>query len=402
MLESQSLQLKLSEIRQKINGLGDGDEVEYRAEEMDALTLEYRQLESKYRVAVIRESEEIEATPTGDLDSEKREMRGMETSLELRNYIHSAMTDEALTGTEAEYNAANLLSGVGTAMPWMALLSPEERAEMRAATTAPANSDTVVRSILGRVFSASAADHLGVTSQMVPVGSTNFPVLTNGAIPANAAAAGAADETAATLTPNVLDPLRLTASYRMRREDLAKLTHMEDTLRMDLAGAMMESRDKGIIAGDGSAPNVNGFLSELTNPTNPSAEATFGDYASARASKVDGRYAMSEDDVKLVVGVDTYTHAAKIYQTGSGISALSRLNAKVSAHVTAAGNNNIQANIASLSMGRAVCPMWPAIELIRDIYSHSNKSEIVLTATALWNFKVLDESGFSLIEFKLA
>ena len=80
MKESESIQLKLSELRQKINSFGVGDdEVEYRAEEMDALTSEYNQLESRYRVAVIKESAEIEQTPTEDLDSEGRESRAMET-----------------------------------------------------------------------------------------------------------------------------------------------------------------------------------------------------------------------------------------------------------------------------------------------------------------------------------
>ena len=262
MRESESIQLKLSELRQKINSFGVGDdETEYRAEEMDALTSEYNQLESRYRVAVIKESAEIEQTPTEDLDSEIRESRAMETNLEVRNYLHAALVDAPLEGREKEYNDSLRLDGVGTLLPWIALLSPEARAELRAATTAPSDSDTQVHSILGRVFAHSAADYLGVVSPLVPVGSSNFPVLTGGVVPANAADDGASNESAATLTANELDPLRLTASYRMRRTDLAKLKMMEDSLRLDLQGAAMEARDKGVIAGDGSAPNVNGFLS---------------------------------------------------------------------------------------------------------------------------------------------
>ena len=403
MKESESIQIKLSELREKINTLSDSEE--YRQEEADALTTEYRELESKYRVALIRDSEEIESTPTGDMDAEGRELRSMETGLEVRNYIHAAITDTPLTGREAEYNVANKLTGVGTSLPWIALLSPEERAELRAATTAPSDSDVTVRSILGRVFASSAADYLGVVSPMVPVGAANFPVLTGGVVPANADDSGAADETAATLTPNVLDPVRLTGSYRMRREDLGKLAMMEDSLRMDLTGAIMEARDKGAIAGTGTAPEVVGFLATanavLTDPTNPSAESEFSDYASAKASLVDGRYAMSSDDVRIVCGKETYVHASKIYQTGSGVSALEKFGARVSAHVTAPASN-IQKAIASRSTGRALSPLWPAIELIRDIYTGANKGEVVITASALWNFKILDSSGYSLLEFKLA
>ena len=403
MLESQKLQMRLSEIRERLNTMGDGgdDETEFRAEEADGLTLEYRQAESRYRVALVKEAAEIESTPTGDLDGEGKESRALELELECRHYVQSALADAPLEGREREYNDANKLFGVGTQLPWAALLSPEARAEMRAATVAPDTADTHTRSILGRVFARSCADYLGVVSPMVPVGAANFPVLSGGVVPANAAAAGTANETAATLTANVLEPIRLPASYRMQYESINKLAAMEDALRVDLAGAIEEARDAGIIAGDGTAPNVNGFLSELTDPSNPSAVAVFADYASARAGLVDGKHAMSEDDVRLVVGKQTYRHAAGIYQSGSGVSALDRLKARVSAHVTAPASD-IQRAIASMSQGRAVAPMWPSIGLIRDPYTGASKGEVILTATALWNFKILDESGYALLEFRLA
>ena len=84
MKESENIQLKLSELRQKINAFGGDDETEYRAEEMDAMTNEYQTLESRYRMAVIKESAEIECTPTEDLDGEKRESRTMEYDLEVQ------------------------------------------------------------------------------------------------------------------------------------------------------------------------------------------------------------------------------------------------------------------------------------------------------------------------------
>ena len=401
MLESQTIQLRMSELRQKINEFGDDETVEFRAEVLDSMTTEYRQLESKFRAALVKESAEIESTPTGDLDGEGRESRALEQLIEVRHYIESALNDAPLSGEAREYNDANRLIGVGTQLPWAALLSPEARAEMRAATTAPDTSDVNTRSILGRVFARSCADYLGVASPMVPAGSSNFPVLSGGVAPANAAAAGAADETAAVLTANVLEPIRLPASYRMQYESINKLAMMEDSLRLDLAGAIEEARDKAIIAGDGTAPAVNGFLNELTDPTNPSSESSFSDYASARAGLVDGKHAMSEDDVRLVVGVATYAHASTKFHSGSGLSGLERMKARVSAHVTAPASN-IQRAIASRSMERAVAPMWPAIGLIRDVFSGAAKGEIVLTATVLWNFKILDESGFSLLEFKLA
>ena len=407
MLESQNIQLRLSEIRERLNAFGNDDDIEYRQEEADALATEYRQLESKYRVALIRESEEIESTPTPELDGEGRESRAMELDLEIRNYVTAALNDFPLEGREREYNDALKLSGVGTQLPWVALLSPEERAELRAATVAPSDADMSVRGILGRVFAASAADHLGVVSPMVPQGAANFPVLSGGASPGTVAAGADADETEAKITPVVLDPRRLTASYRIRQEDIHKLAMLEDSLRLDLAGAMMESRDKAVFNGNGASPNVSGFLdtasddAALTAPDDPTAVAAFAAYASARAKLVDGRHAMSADSVRVVCGAQTYSHASELYQAGSGASAIEKFNPRVSAHIPAPASN-IQTAVASRSVGRAVSVMWASIALIRDIYTGASKGEIVITATALWNFAILDAAGFSLLKFKLA
>ena len=394
MLESQKLQMRLSEIRERLNTMGGDDETEYRAEDADALTTEYREAESRYRVALVKEAAEIEATPTGDLDGEGKESRALELEIECRNYVQSALSDAPLEGREKEFNTANGLFGIGTQLPWAALLSPEARAEMRAATVAPDTGGTNSRSILGRVFAKSAADFLGVVSPMVPAGSANFPVLSGGVVPANVEAAGAANETAAILTANVLDPIRLPASYRMQYESIQKLAMMEDSLRVDLQGAIEEARDKAIIAGDGTAPAVEGFLAALTNPTNPSAESAFADYASARAGLVDGRFAMSEDDVRLVVGKETYKHAAGIYQTGSGVSALDRLKARVSAHVTAPASN-IQKAIASMSHGAGGVSDVGECGLDSRPLHRSIQGRNRLDRNRSLEFQILDESGFS-------
>lgn len=415
MLESATIQMRMSELRQKINNLDSGDgETEYRYEEADALTKEYNALESKYRVALIKESAEIEATPTGDLDSEMRESRSMELQLETRAYIGALLTDSALTGKEAEYNASlGILGGGGgmVNMPWAALLSSEARAEHRAATTAPSDSAMQVRSILGRIFARSSAAFLGVSMPIVSVGDANFPIISasSGVSPANAAAGAVVDETAAVINSNVLEPRRLGASYRLRLEDINRLAMMEDALRLDLVSAFEEARDGAIFNGDGQAPNVSGLLdvtgdeAKLTAPDDPSAVATFADYASARAKLTDGRYANSAADVALVIGVDTNAHAAGIFQSGSGVAALDRLAARVSAHIPAKDStSSIQLAVASRAMGRAVAPTWPAISLVVDRITNANKGEVLITGNSLWNFVVLDSEAYKLLKFKLA
>ena len=414
MLESQSIQMKLSELRQKINAYGADDDTEYRAEEMDALTNEYNTLESRYRMALIRESELIEETPTPELDGEKRESRQLELDIETRAYISALLNDGGLEGREKEYNdSLGIVGGGGGVinMPWAALLSPEARAEHRAVSVAPSDSAMQVRSILGRIFARSSAAYLGVSMPIVGVGDVNYPIISasSGVSPANVAAGAAVDETAAVIKATVLEPRRLGATYRLRVEDANRLAQMEDSLRLDLAASIEESRDAAIFKGDGASPNVSGLLdvigdeAKLTAPDDPTAVADFAAYASAKAMLVDGRYAVSAEDVALVVGVDTYGHAATLFQAGSGIAALDRLGGRVSAHIPAKdGTSNVQLAVASRAMGRAVAPTWPAVALVIDRITAAKNGEILITATSLWNFSIIDSEAYKLLKFKLA
>ena len=399
MLKSQKLQLDMSEKRQAINAMSAQEE--YEIDALDGLNSEYRNLEIRFQSALIEEAAEAEAMPTDSLDSEGREVRHLEEGVEVRHYLEAALNDFPLDGREKELQDALGLAGVGTQVPWIALLSPEQRVEVRAATTAPSDSDVVVANVLGRVFASGAGAYLGVNFPAVPVGAANYPVLSAGVSPANAEGSAAANQTAATLTANVLDPTRLTAEYLIRYEDLNKFRMMEEALRADLQGAMTEAADAQIIAGDGTSPNVSGFSNALTAPDNPSDVADFAAYASTRAKQVDGRYAQNEDGVKILVGAATYQHASALYQSGSGVSALSRLMPKVSPHIADAASN-IQAAYACRSMNRAVAPMWPSISLIRDSVSGSAKGEIKIVAIAMWNFAILDASGYAALKYKIA
>ena len=177
---------------------------------------------------------------------------------------------------------------------------------------------------------------------------------------------------------------------------------METGLRTDLAGAITEAMDKEGISGDGSDPDITGILTALTAPTAPSVVATFADYASARNSQVDGRFAQTQEDVKLLLGASTFAHAAGLYQSGSGVSAISAMgNPRVSPHIPAVAST-IQHGIASRSMGRCVAPLWPSISLVRDNVTLASKGQIKLVAIALWSFRLLDTDGYAQLSFKLS
>ena len=145
----------------------------------------------------------------------------------------------------------------------------------------------------------------------------------------------AQNETDGTFTGNVLTPSRIQASFFWSREDAARMAGMGDALQEALQGGIADKLDQQIMAGD------NGLLhsTNLAN-NNVSAETSFSGYISDFGySRVDGRFAASGADLRLVMGTDTYAHAGGRYRHANADDvALDRLSeitggVRVSAHV---------------------------------------------------------------------
>ena len=81
---------------------------------------------------------------------------------------------------------------------------------------------------------------------------------------------------------------------------------------------MSDELDKQIIGGDGTAPNINGLVNQLTNPTDPSDVATFDDFVAAFADQIDGLWAATPGEVAIVANVDAYKLSAKTFRDGTG------------------------------------------------------------------------------------
>ena len=54
---------------------------------------------------------------------------------------------------------------------------------------------------------------------------------------------------------------------------------------------------------------MEGIISALTNPTDPTDLAAWGDYLGAFDGAVDGRYAMNAEQVRLLVNAETWRQA---------------------------------------------------------------------------------------------
>ena len=124
-------------------------------------------------------------------------------------------------------------------IPWDVLLPPAPPVELRAdaVTPAPASGNPVGQSeIVQRVFARAAVGRLGVAMPSVPVGTASYPVITTGQDATFVAADGTKDAAAGAISPNTLEPKRLTARVQFRIED-AMVTRGLDPALGETCGA---------------------------------------------------------------------------------------------------------------------------------------------------------------------
>ena len=177
MLLSGKHAIRLSEIRVKLNEISglEGDAYNDEARALnDKLQVEYRDLEARYRGALIAEGEAETRALESEPDAEMRERRELRGRVQVADHVSAAMESRGLDGAALEFNQALGLRATG-AFP-LELLSPE--VEERATTDV--NSQVTQRTWLDRLFSDTAAMRLGITFESVPAGAASFPLVKTG------------------------------------------------------------------------------------------------------------------------------------------------------------------------------------------------------------------------------
>ena len=386
MTNLQKLQLRQSELRSASHDFyeleirsADGLNADQKAK-FGALTSEMKDNETKIQTAMRAESE-----PS---TSEGREWSDLEGRFDLGEMFDNVMEHRASTGAIAEVQSERGLGG--NALPTELLM------EHRAVTPAPADVGQSQSQIEGYVFPRSVADFIGVPSPIVPVGDATFPVLTSDPVPSTPAENDPVTETTGAFSADVLTPKRIQAQFFWSREDAARMAGMGDALREALQGGIADKLDQQIING------TNGLLNgTVLMNHNVSTVTGFSDYISEFGyTRVDGQFAASGADVRLVMGSKTYAHAGGQYRHANADDvALDRLTeitggVRVSAHVPAV-NNDKQNVLIRLGMRRdMVAPVWGAVTLIPDEITKAANGQIVLTAVLLHAVKVLRVGGF--------
>ena len=400
MKKSIRLAIEQSEKREALNKLVNVSELstEQRAER-DALTARLQEIEPELRAVLVTEAadDEVVIVETDDDDPEAIEMRRLAKRASMGKIVTAVIEQRATSGAEKEIQDHHKLGG--NQIP-LAML----RTEHRAVTPAPADVGTNQAAIVPGVFPMSAATFLAVDMPTVAVGDSVHPVLTKNAEVKTPAENTAAAETTGSFSAEVLSPSRLQASFFYSREDRARFMGMDAALRMNLSDALADGLDKQIIAG------TNGLLTgtNLANNTR-TGQSDFAHYKSAFAySRVDGTYASSVADLRVLMGNETFAHASIQYRANnSDDSALDVLQsrtagARVSAHVPDAASN-LQYNVIRLGMRRDMtAPIWEGVSIIFDEVTKADEGRITLTAVMLYAVKITRADGFYKQQARLA
>ena len=419
-LEMSEKRQALSEVTEKLNAAAT-EGTEPNTDDVgkaDTLTREIRSLEVRYRAAVLSEEEEDRKAAAGDPSKQRAEFDDLETRCSVTAFMGAAVRDKKLDGAELEYRQEVLGEQAADGhMPLRLLATSDQRAaaarqpETRAVTPV-ADAATGLGSqadIMARVFERSIASELLVSMPSVPMGTRTWPYMSGGTTVSQQAPSGEQEAVAGSFAGETLEPLRLTGSYEFRVEDLELLRGLEDALRRALRMLMSDQMDDQIVNGDGVSPNVNGFLSELPAPDDATAQADHAAFVKAFTGGVDGINAYMLSDIRSVIGKATYERMEDVYRGAdtpeSAFSYLSRRagSIRVSNRMPAVAAKDQIGIFARTSYPgtNAVAPVWEAAQLIRDPYTLATKGEVRITMIALWNFKIVRETGFYLHDFQI-
>ena len=312
MLASQ-IHKRQSAMRTKIRALmnksekTDGEKVELASllTEQEASEVELREALSTEVVETIIEGEDAQAR-------ERREVRGKSL---FSNFVSAAISGRVPTGAEAEYASA---MNAGPGQIPIDLFEADRPVEARAdaVTPAPATGTGVtVAPIQPFIFSQSIAPRLGI--EMPSVGSGSYSEMTITTLQSAAAVTkgSAKESTAGALTAVTASARRFSVRLSMTLEDIANVgqANFDSALRQNARGEIGHTYDDACINGNGTAPNVDGLINQLTNPTSPTTLAKFDDYVTAFANSIDGLWAAQMSEVSIVANVDAYKLSAKIF-----------------------------------------------------------------------------------------
>ena len=301
--------------------------------------------------------------------------------------------------------------------------APETRADV--ATTVPSTTGVNMSSVVPAVFAASIAGRLNIQMPMVGSGTYAAPRITTSGTAGTQAKGGLQESTAAAFTVATSSPKRVSARLTVQAEDIASFGNeqFESALRQNLQQVLSAELDEQILRGDGQGANLNGLVTQITDPTASTTVVTFQSFAGLIAGEIDGIFAESLGDLTFVCNP---TVIAKLESTFSGTDAISigdrmrgqlrgfyghaRMAPSSAANTQPASAANVATCLVSKgsmsadgATGRnAEMPTWSNLA-IDDVYTDAGRAQRHFTVHAIVGDVLLLQPGaYSLVSVKSA
>ena len=387
MTTLQKLQVKQSEIREKINGLlGNDARTEDETAALEKLTGEGQGLEVELRAALIASPDPAEVvTKTGD--PEQRERLELRSKTGIADFLRAAAGGSAVTGAAAEYAESLGVPTVGH-LPMALFAGSAPTVETRAITPGPAVKG-MLQPTVPYVFERSAAASLGIMMPSVPSGQVQIPKITTAPPSDTLAKDGSAPATAAAVTLVNQAPVRIAGSFEVRVEDLAVMPSMESALSESLQGSMSNELDEQVF--NGAATELNGLFTQAADESAASAIETYTTGIGRFAALVDGKHAYTLADVRAVIGSKTFALYAGLFANSNkgDMSLFDYL-------TQALGSIRVSDRVPGVSSSaqRCICILsasaeapkihvWSSLEILRDPFSGASAGRVTLVATSL-------------------
>ncbi|MEI6799038.1 MAG: phage major capsid protein [Pseudomonadota bacterium] len=407
MLNSVKITRRQSEIRQALSALvGKEKPTEDELRNIEAMDLEFRSNETRYRAALI--AEDAERREAGaDLETRSgKDWADLVQGFELRQIALALDEGRALNGRTAEVVQELRAAGGfrGMPIPWQAL---ERRVGETIASATPNPLSTMP--IIDRLFPGSVAARMGAQMIAIPSGLQEWPVVTSSVTAgwqATETGTVAGPTTYATTDKSLAPNNTLGVQLRITRKALLQTgSALEDATRRDLNGAIGQALDQAVFLGTGTSGQPLGVIPGISTygitATVINAAATWGAFRSAIARFMGNNAATGAQGVKVLIRPEVWSYldglaaatAAPMWEYDRLVAAVGADNVTISASALAALSGSPLSSSALLTTtagGSApiYVGMWGAVDLIRDPYSDAQSGGLRLTALATMDVTV--------------
>ena len=384
MTKLQKIQMRQSEVREKVRGLLD---VETRSEdqgrELTDLTAEATTLETELRAALA--TDDTERTTVETVDAETRERRAIRGRTGLQDYLRAATVGAPVSGAAAEFSAA---CGVlaGDHVPLALFDTHRQPVEVRAATPGPAI-DAPAMPTVPYLFERSVIGALNVIFPAVASGIQQIPAITTAPPADTLIEGGAAPSTAAAYTLASRAPKRISGQIEFSVEDLAVHPALESDLSIALQGSLSNELDETAINGNNAGGDLNGLFQQATDVSADGTTDTFPLGLAGMAALVDGRYARSMGDIRAIIGPLTFAHYMGLYHGGSGdMTLLEKLRSlmgsvEVSDRMPALSGGAQKGLVTKNAAGQPIrIYTWDSLQMVRDPFTSAATGVVKVTA----------------------